>query len=109
MLIFITTIATQANGNLDNVIIGAVVNARAITVYSMGLLIFSMFEQLSTSISSVMLPTVTETLKNDDDNLSALVEEYNAFAKEIKELKDAVEQLKENDGRIMHSKEEQAK
>ena len=45
----------------------------------------------------------------DDDNLSALVEEYNAFAKEIKELKDAVEQRKENDGRIMHSKEERAK
>ena len=71
MLIFITTIASQANGNLDNVIIGAVVNAGAVTVYSMGLLIFSMFEQLSTSISSVMLPTVTETLKNDDENLSA--------------------------------------
>lgn len=71
MLIFITTIATQANGNLDNVIIGAVVNAGAVTVYSMGLMIFSMFEQLSTSISSVMLPTVTETLKNDDENLSA--------------------------------------
>jgi O-antigen/teichoic acid export membrane protein len=31
----------------------------------MGLLIFGMFEQLSTSLSGVMLPTVTNVLKND--------------------------------------------
>ena len=33
----------------------------------MGLLIFGMFEQLSTSLSSVMLPTVTNILKKDTD------------------------------------------
>lgn len=40
----------------------------------------------------------------DDANLSALVEEYNAFAREIKEINAAVEQLKDNNSRIMHSK-----
>lgn len=67
ILLFITSIAAQVNSNLDNVVIGAVISSEAVTVYSMGLLIFGMFEQLSTSISSVMLPTVTNTLKNDDE------------------------------------------
>ncbi|MBQ8291229.1 MAG: oligosaccharide flippase family protein [Clostridia bacterium] len=67
LLLFITAIAAQINGNLDNVVIGAIKGSEAVAVYSMGLLIFSMFEQLSTAISSVMLPTVTNTLKNDDE------------------------------------------
>ncbi|MBO7215340.1 MAG: oligosaccharide flippase family protein [Clostridia bacterium] len=70
VLLFITSIAAQINGNLDNVIVGALVNSNAVTVYSMGLLIFAMFEQLSTSVSSVMLPTVTLAIKNDDDALT---------------------------------------
>lgn len=65
-LLFITSVAAQINSNLDNVVIGAIIGAGAVTVYSVGLLIFGMFEQLSTAISSVMLPTVTNTLKNDD-------------------------------------------
>ncbi len=70
ILLFITSIAAQINGNLDNVVIGALIGSRAVTVYSMGLLIFAMFEHLSTAISSVMLPTVTKVLKNDDEALS---------------------------------------
>lgn len=65
-LLFITSIAAQINSNLDNVAIGAIIGSEAVTVYSMGLLIFSMFEQLSTAISNVMLPTVTNILKDDD-------------------------------------------
>lgn len=68
MLLFLTSIVSQVNGNLDNVVIGAMVSSTAVTVYSMALLIFAMFEQLSTSVSSVMLPTVTDTLKVDDEN-----------------------------------------
>ncbi len=67
MLLFVTTIAAQINNNLDNVVIGAIRGSELVAVYSMGLLIFGMFEQLSTSLSGVMLPTVTNVLKNDRD------------------------------------------
>ena len=67
MLLFITTIAAQINNNLDNVVIGAIKGSALVAVYSMGLLIFGMFEQLSTSLSGVMLPTVTNVLKNDSN------------------------------------------
>lgn len=66
-LLFITTIAAQINNNLDNVVIGAIQGAAPVAIYSMGLLIFGMFEQLSTSLSSVMLPTITNILKKDTD------------------------------------------
>lgn len=65
-LLFLTTIAAQINNNLDNVVIGAIQGASFVAVYSMGLLIFSMFEQLSTSISGVMLPTVTNILSKEN-------------------------------------------
>ena len=67
MLLFVTTIAAQINNNLDNVVIGAIRGSALVAVYSMGLLIFGMFEQLSTSLSGVMLPTVTNVLKNDSN------------------------------------------
>lgn len=65
-MLFLTTIAAQINNNLDNVVIGAIQGSAFVAVYSMGLLIFSMFEQLSTSVSGVMLPTVTDILNKDD-------------------------------------------
>lgn len=65
-LMFLTSIINQVNGNLDNVVIGAVIGASAVTVYSMGLTIFGMFEQLSTSISGVMLPSITNVLQEEN-------------------------------------------
>lgn len=65
-LMFLTSIINQVNGNLDNVLIGAVIGASAVTVYSMGLTIFGMFEQLSTSISGVMLPSITNVLQEEN-------------------------------------------
>lgn len=65
-LLFLTTIAAQVNNNLDNVVIGAIEGAAPVAVYSMGLLIFGMFEQLSTSLAGVMLPTVTNILNKDN-------------------------------------------
>ena len=64
-LLFLTSIAAQVNNNLDNVVIGASIGAASVAVYSIGLSIFGMFESLSTSISGVMLPTVTNVLVND--------------------------------------------
>lgn len=66
LLMFLTSIAAQVNNNLDNVLIGALSGAEFVTVYSIGLMIFSMYENLSTSISGIMLPTVTNALHKED-------------------------------------------
>ena len=66
VLIFLTTIAAQVNNNLDNVIIGAFLGAEKVTIYSFGLLIFGMFEQLSTAISGVALPTISKIVVSED-------------------------------------------
>lgn len=66
---FLTSIAAQVNNNLDNVIIGAISEPALVTVYSMGLLVFGMYENLSTSVSGVMLPTVTYLLEEDDSDV----------------------------------------
>ncbi len=68
IMMFLTSIAAQVNNNLDNVIIGSISGPSFVTVYSIGLLIFAMYEQLSTSISGVMLPTVTTILEREDSN-----------------------------------------
>lgn len=68
ILMLFTSIAAQINGNLDNVVIGAIIGSVAVAKYSYGLLIFGMFEQISTAISGVMLPTVTNVLVKDDNN-----------------------------------------
>lgn len=65
-LIFLTTIAAQVNNNLDNVIVGAFCGTAQVTVYSFGLVIFGMFEQLSTAISGVALPTVSQIIAQDN-------------------------------------------
>ena len=66
LLMFLTSVAVQINNNLDNVIIGAISGPALVTVYSMGLLIFGMYESISTSLSGVMLPTVTDLLERDE-------------------------------------------
>lgn len=66
LLLFLTSIAAQINNNLDNVVIGAIKGSELVTIYSFGLVIFGMFEQLSTAVSGVMLPTVMNALKVDD-------------------------------------------
>lgn len=70
LLMFLTSIAAQVNNNLDNIIIGAVSGPELVSVYSMGLLIFGMYENLSTSVSGVMLPTVTNILEKDKSGTS---------------------------------------
>lgn len=71
-LLFLTSIASQINSNLDNVVIGAQLGANQVTVYSMALLVFAMFENLSTAISGVMLPTVTNAIHDDPSGRKAI-------------------------------------
>lgn len=75
LMLFIQSIVSQVNSNLDNVVVGAVIGAEAVAIYSFGLLIFNMFQQLSTSLSSVMLPTVINTIHSgaNDTQLENLV------------------------------------
>lgn len=66
LLMFLTSLAAQINGGLDNVLIGSMVGPAFVTVYSIGLLIFGMYENLSTAISGVMLPSVSNILESDN-------------------------------------------
>ncbi len=74
-LMFVQTVAVQANGNIDNVVIGAVAGSAAVTVYSFGIQMFSMYESLATSFSNLMLPTVSQKIAEgaDDSQMQALV------------------------------------
>lgn len=66
--LFIQSIAAQINGNLDNIVIGAVIGSGAVAVYSIGLLLFNMFEQFAVSLSDLMLPTVTNQIQAGANN-----------------------------------------
>lgn len=61
-MMLLQTIAVQVNSNLDNIFVGSYLGSAAVTIYSFGLTIFNMFQQLSTAISGVMLPTVTKEI-----------------------------------------------
>lgn len=61
-LLFIQSIIIQFNGNIDNMVIGAVIGPIAVTVYSFSIQMFNMYETCATSISSVVLPSVTKKI-----------------------------------------------
>lgn len=62
MLLFVQSVIIQFNGNVDNVVIGAVLGTVSVTVYSFAIQIFNMFETCATSISGVILPTITNQI-----------------------------------------------
>ncbi len=62
ILLFIQSIIVQLNGNIDNIVIGAVIGTTAVTVYSFAIQMFNMYETCSTSISGVVLPSVTNLI-----------------------------------------------
>lgn len=61
-LLFIQSIIIQFNGNIDNMVIGAVIGPIAVTVYSFSIQMFNMYETCATSVSSVVLPSVTKKI-----------------------------------------------
>ena len=75
IMMFLSAVANQVNNNLDNVVVGAISGPEFVTVYSLGLVIFNMFQNLSTAISGVMLPTVSNILekKDADKELTELI------------------------------------
>ena len=71
--IFIQAIITQFNGNLDNLLIGAMVSASAVAVYTIGLQLFTIFGGLSTAVLNIFTPSIMEDVFKNDDN-DAIVE-----------------------------------
>lgn len=62
ILLFIQSLIIQFNGNVDNMVIGSVIGTSAVTVYSFAIQIYNMYEQCSTSVSGVILPSVTKVI-----------------------------------------------
>lgn len=62
MMLFVQSLIIQFNGNIDNVVIGAVIGTAAVTVYSFAIQIFNMFETCATAVSNVVLPTITNQI-----------------------------------------------
>lgn len=65
ILLFIQSIIIQFNGNVDSIVIGAVIGTSAVTVYSFAIQMFNMYEQCATSVSGVILPSVTNLIYSD--------------------------------------------
>lgn len=63
ILMLLQNVAIQLNGNVDTVLIGAMINTTSVTVYSMALVIFSLYENLASAISSVLLPSVVKLVE----------------------------------------------
>ena len=60
LLMFIQSVTIQFNGNIDNVLIGAQQGSIFVTIYSMALAVFGMYENLSGSVANIMLPKITK-------------------------------------------------
>lgn len=73
-LLFVQSIIIQFNGNIDNMVIGAVMGTASVTVYSFSIQMFNMYETCATSISGVLLPSVTKRIY--DGATSREMEEY---------------------------------
>lgn len=81
VLMFIQSITVQFNGNVDNVLVGALQGASFVTLYSMALTIFGMYENLSGSVANIMLPKVTKQVVagNSNSQLQASVEKAGRY------------------------------
>lgn len=60
--IFFQSVVDQVNNNLGNIMIGSLVGPAAVATFSFGLIIFHMFQQLSTSISQMLLPYMSDMI-----------------------------------------------
>lgn len=63
--LFMQNVVDQVNNHLDSIIIGALVGSTAVAIYSFGLNVFHMFQNLSTSISQMLVPFMTEKIANN--------------------------------------------
>lgn len=71
-LMFLTMLSSQAFLNVDNIVIGAYLGTSIVSLYSLGLFFFDLFQQLSCAISGVMLPTITCALNGENGREKAI-------------------------------------
>ena len=79
-LAFIQTVILQFSGSVDNILIGAMIGAIPVAVYSVALTIYAMYQNLSSSISNLMLPRITKKIENGVTN-SELEEEVKKISR----------------------------
>ena len=60
LAIFLQGVVSQANSNVDKVIIGVMMTPEMVTLYSVALYIYSIFTSLSNVAASMYVPTVTQ-------------------------------------------------
>lgn len=68
ILSFIQMILIQFEGNIDNILIGKFISSEAVTTYSLAILFYSVFNQLSTAISNLLLPSVSQKIADGATN-----------------------------------------
>ena len=68
LLMFVQSVTVQFNGNVDNIMIGSMQGPSFVTVYSMAIVIFGMYENLSGSIANIMLPKVTKKVVDGESS-----------------------------------------
>lgn len=67
LLMFVQSLIVQFNGSVDNMFIGAMMGATSVTIYSFAISMFGMFENFAVSVSSVILPSVTNFIVAGSD------------------------------------------
>lgn len=65
IMMFITALANQMNGNLDNIVIGVFMSSTDVAIYSIAIIIFGMFEQIASAISGLLLPKLSFVIKDN--------------------------------------------
>ena len=68
LLTFIQSVLIQFEGNLDVVLIAKYINSDSVTLYSIALLFYSTFNHLSTAISNLILPKVSQIIADGGSN-----------------------------------------
>lgn len=65
--IFLQTIVNQVNQNLDNVILGMMTSTSVVTMYSLGLSLFTSFNSLVSVVGGLFTPKATRLVANNAD------------------------------------------
>lgn len=67
LAVFLQAVINQFNNNLDNIILGAMEGSSVVTIYSIGLMIFSMFTTFVTVIANMYGPSATRLVAGGAD------------------------------------------
>ena len=70
LAILMQSIINQFNSNVDNIVLGIYVSAAVVAMYSLALQLFNMYQNLSTAVSSIYLPSISRAVfagESDDE------------------------------------------